>query len=47
MAGWTRSARVDRLGRIEDLDRRIKRMEQALQKKADRLKERMEAVGEL
>ena len=47
MAGWMRSARIDRLGRIEDLDRRIKRMEQALQKKADRLKERMEAVGEL
>ncbi len=47
VAGWARSTRAERLVRIEDLDRRIKRMEQALQKKADRLKERMEEVGDL
>lgn len=44
---WSRRQRIERLGRIEDLDRRIKRMENALRKKHDRLKERMEEVGPL
>lgn len=34
--------RAERLARIEDLDRRIKRMETELQKKHDRVKEKME-----
>lgn len=46
-AGWTRRRRDERLSNIEDLDRRIKRMEDALKKKHDRLKERMEEVGPL
>jgi len=44
-AGWSKRKRQERLARIEDLDRRIKRMETALQKKHDALKERMEEVG--
>lgn len=44
-SGWTRRRRAERLSNIEDLDRRIKRMEDALKKKHDRLKERMEEVG--
>lgn len=46
-SGWSRQRRHQRLGNIEDLDRRIKRMEDALKKKHDRLKERMEEVGPL
>lgn len=44
---WSRRQRIQRLARIEDLDRRIKRMENALRKKHDRLKERMEEMGPL
>jgi Flp pilus assembly protein TadB len=36
--------RVERLARIEDLDRRIKRMESDMQKKHDRLKDKMEEL---
>lgn len=43
--GWSKRKREQRLARIEDLDRRIKRMETALQKRHDALKERMEEVG--
>ncbi len=46
-AGWARRTRVERLGRIEDLDRRIKRLEAVLQKKHDRLKDKMDEFGEL
>ncbi|MCR6628763.1 MAG: hypothetical protein NVV74_01140 [Magnetospirillum sp.] len=46
-SGYARRKRVERFVRIEDLDRRIKRMEDALKKKHDRLKERMEEVGPL
>lgn len=46
-AGWSKRRREERLANIEDLDRRIKRMEDALQKKHDRLKERMEEMGPL
>jgi hypothetical protein len=42
---WSKSKRAERLANIEDLDRRIKRMEDALQKKEKRLKEKMEEVG--
>ncbi len=45
--GWSRRRRAERLSNIEDLDRRIKRMEDALQKKHDHLKERLEKVGPL
>lgn len=45
--GWAQRRRQERLSNIEDLDRRIKRMEDALKKKHDRLKERMEEVGPL
>lgn len=44
-AGWTKKKREERLAHIEDLDRRIKRMEDALRKKEERLKEKMEEVG--
>ncbi|CAA7614093.1 hypothetical protein [Magnetospirillum sp. UT-4] len=43
--GWNREKRVERLANIEDLDRRIKRMEDALRKKEERTKERLEEVG--
>lgn len=43
--GWSKKKREERLANIEDLDRRIKRMEDALRKKEERLKERMEEVG--
>jgi hypothetical protein len=46
-AGWSRRKRAQRLANIEELDRRIKRMEDALRKKEERLKERMEEVGPL
>lgn len=39
---YGRRKRAERLANIEDLDRRIKRMEQELQKKHDRLKDKME-----
>ena len=45
--GWTKSSRTTRLGKIEDLDRRIKRMESDMQKKHDRLKDKMAEIGEL
>ncbi|HSV29729.1 MAG TPA: hypothetical protein VLL76_09215 [Candidatus Omnitrophota bacterium] len=45
--GWSKKARDERLGRIEDLDRRIKRMESDLKKKMDRLKDKMDEVGPL
>lgn len=44
-AGWAKKKREERLANIEDLDRRIKRMEEALRKKEERLKEKMEEVG--
>jgi len=44
---WGKAARAERLANVEDLDRRIKRMEHEMRKKHDRLKERMEEVGEL
>ncbi|AVM72707.1 hypothetical protein [Magnetospirillum gryphiswaldense] len=44
-AGWSKRKRQERLANIEDLDRRIKRMEEALRKKEGRLKEKMEEVG--
>lgn len=44
---WVRRKRIERLGNIEDLDRRIKRMEESLRKKHERLKERMEEMGPL
>ncbi|CAA7616829.1 hypothetical protein [Magnetospirillum sp. SS-4] len=43
--GYARRKRAERLGNIEDLDRRIKRMEQEMKKKADRLKETQERLG--
>lgn len=46
-ANWDRRQRTKRLGAIEDLDRRIKRMENEMQKKHDRLKEKMEEAGPL
>lgn len=46
-SSYNRHRREERLANIEDLDRRIKRMEDALKKKHDRLKERMEEVGPL
>ena len=46
-AGWAKRSRADRLARIEDLDRRIKRLETAMQKKHDRLKDKMSEFGEL
>jgi hypothetical protein len=42
---WTAQKRIERLANIEDLDRRIKRMEADMQKKHDRLKEKMEEFG--
>ncbi|MGE5547834.1 MAG: hypothetical protein ACM33T_13105 [Solirubrobacterales bacterium] len=42
MGNWSKTKREERLAHIEDLDRRIKRMETDLKKKHDRLKERME-----
>lgn len=41
---WADEKRAERLAKIEDIDRRIKRMEFEMQKKADRLKEKMEAA---
>lgn len=46
-AGWSKNKREERLIKIEDLDRRIKRMENMLQKKHDLMKERMEEMGPL
>jgi hypothetical protein len=47
VAGWAKRTREERLGRIEDLDRRIKRLEAAMQKKHDRIKDKMDEFGEL
>jgi hypothetical protein len=44
-AGWSKRKRAQRLANIEDLDRRIKRMEEALRQKEKRLKDKMEEVG--
>jgi hypothetical protein len=44
---WAKAARKERLGHIEDLDRRIKRMEAEMSKKHDRLKEKMSEIGEI
>lgn len=46
-SNWDSKRRSERLTKIEDLDRRIKRMEQELQKKHDRLKDKMDEVGPL
>lgn len=45
--GWSKQRREERLTKIEDLDLRIKRMEESLRKKHDRLKDRMEEMGPL
>ncbi|MBF0324331.1 hypothetical protein [Magnetospirillum moscoviense] len=42
---WSKHKRAERLANIEALDLRIKRMEAALRKKEERLKEKMEEVG--
>ncbi|MEW5728671.1 MAG: hypothetical protein AB1918_12670 [Pseudomonadota bacterium] len=44
---WMKKRRDERLARIEDLDRRIKRLETDLKKKHDRLKDKLEEVGPL
>jgi hypothetical protein len=44
---FTKSARERRLLHIEEIDKRIKRMEADMTKKADRLKDRMEEMGAL
>ncbi len=44
MGDYAKHKRVERLGHIEDLDKRIKRMERDMTKKADRLKEKMEEI---
>jgi len=41
-ADYNKHKRVERLGHIEDLDKRIKRMEHDMKKKADRIKDKME-----
>lgn len=46
-ARWAKKKRNERLAHIEDLDRRIKRLENELQKKHDRLKDRMDEMGPL
>lgn len=46
-SSWDKSRREERLANIESLDRRIKRMEDALKKKHDQLKERLEETGPL
>lgn len=45
--GYTKQKRVERLANIEDLDKRIKRMEHDMKKKADRLKDTREKLGEI
>jgi hypothetical protein len=44
MGNYVTRKRHERLANIEDLDRRIKRMEQEMQKKHDKLKEKMEEI---
>lgn len=44
-AGWSKRKRQERLANIEDLDRRIKRMEEALRKKRRPPQGKMEEVG--
>jgi len=46
-AGYNKQKRVERLAQIEDLDKRIKRMEHEMKKKADRLKETQAKLGEI
>jgi hypothetical protein len=41
---YTKRKRVERLAHIDDLDRRIKRMENDMKKKHDRMKEKMEEI---
>lgn len=45
--GWAKAKREERLTHIEDLDRRIKRMEADMKKKENRLKDRMDEMGPL
>jgi hypothetical protein len=46
-SGYNKQKRGERLAHIEDLDKRIKRMEQEMKKKADRLKDTQEKLGEI
>ncbi|MGE5505942.1 MAG: hypothetical protein ACM31L_16090 [Actinomycetota bacterium] len=41
---WAAQKRMERLANIEDLDKRIKRMEADMKKKLDRVKEKMEEI---
>lgn len=45
--GWAKAKREERLTNIEDMDRRIKRMEADMKKKETRLKDRMDEMGPL
>ncbi|MBI3446653.1 MAG: hypothetical protein HY055_15155 [Magnetospirillum sp.] len=42
VSGYNQHKRVERLAHIEELDKRIKRMEHEMKKKADRIKDMME-----
>ncbi len=44
VSGYNKEKRVERLAHIEDLDKRIKRMEHEMTKKAKWLKEKMEEI---
>lgn len=44
ISGYTKEKRVERLAHIEDLDKRIKRMEHDMDKKAKWLKKKMEEI---
>ncbi|RAU21107.1 hypothetical protein CU669_15245 [Paramagnetospirillum kuznetsovii] len=44
ISGYAKEKRVERLAHIEDLDKRIKRMEHDMDKKAKWLKEKMEEI---
>ncbi|OAN52713.1 hypothetical protein A6A04_15545 [Paramagnetospirillum marisnigri] len=44
VSGYAREKRAERLAHIEDLDKRIKRMERDMEKKAKWLKEKMEEI---
>ncbi|KIM00668.1 hypothetical protein CCC_03270 [Paramagnetospirillum magnetotacticum MS-1] len=44
-SGYNKQKRAERLAHIEDLDKRIKRMEHDMKKKADRLKETQAKLG--
>jgi len=47
VSGYNKEKRAERLAHIEDLDKRIKRMEHDMKKKADRLKETQAKLGEI